>query len=91
MVSCSQKNQFPLARISFFLKNWFPLTAVTVSAGRKKLSSKVTVSIREKNPPLAGFKDSFKNKFSRDRKKLSLAESLRKYIKKWFVLAIRFH
>ena len=46
-----------------------------VSASRKKLLSKVTVSIREKNPsPIAGMKDSFKNTFPLDRtKKLSPA------------------
>ena len=43
------ENQFPPARISSGFKNWFPL---------KKLSNKVTVSIREKNPsPIAGMKD----------------------------------
>ena len=54
MVSTSQaRNQFPPARISSVFKNWLPL--MTVSASRKKLSSKVTVSIREKNPsPIAG-------------------------------------
>ena len=44
--------------------------AVTVSASRKELSSKVTVSIREKNSsPIAGKKDSFKNTFPVDREK----------------------
>ena len=60
---------FPLARksvsttrISSVFKNWFPLMAI--STGRKKLSNKVTVSIRERNPsPIAGMKDSFKNTF----------------------------
>ena len=43
---------------------------MTVSTSRKKLSSKVTVSIREKNPsPIVEMKDSFKNTFSLDRKK----------------------
>ena len=66
---------FPLvrkspARISSVFKNWFPLVAVTVSTSRKKLSSKVTVFIREKYPsPMAGMKDSFKNTFPLDRKK----------------------
>ena len=77
------ENQFPQARISSVFKNWFPL--MTVSASRKKLSSKVTVSIREKNPsPIAGMKDSFKNTFPLDRKRsFPRQESL----KKWFVLA----
>ena len=44
------ENQFPPARISSVFKNWFPLIAVTVSTCRKKLSSKVMVSTREKNP-----------------------------------------
>ena len=45
-----------------------------VSTRRKKLSSKVTVFIAEKNPsPIARMKDSFKNKFPLDRKKLSPA------------------
>ena len=82
------KNQFPSARISSFFKNWFPFIAVTVSASRKKLSSKVTVSIRERYPsPIARMKDSFKNTFPLDRKKtFPHQESLKKY-KKWFVLA----
>ena len=80
------ENQFPQARISSVLKNWFPL--ITVSASRKKLSSKVTVSIREKNPsPIAGMKDSFKITFPLDRKKsCPRQESLKKY-QKWFVIA----
>ena len=63
--------------------------AVTFSASRKKLSSKVTVSIREKNPsPTARMKDSFKNKFPLDSKKRSRAGvSGKTYKKKWFVLA----
>ena len=63
--------------------------AVTVSASRKKLSSKVTVFIREKYPsPIAGMKDSFKNKYPLDRKKSFLRqESLKKKYKKWFVPA----
>ena len=51
-----EKKWFPLARKSVptrknksVLKNWFPLIAVTVSVRRKKLSSKVTVFITEKN------------------------------------------
>ena len=77
------ENQFPPARISSVFKNLFPFIAVTVSASRKKLSSKVTVFIREKYPsPIAGMKDSFKNKFPIDRKKLFLRqESEKKYIK----------
>ena len=58
---------------------------MTVSVNRKKLSSKVMVSINEKNPsPTAGIKDSFRNTFPLDRKRrLPRQESL----KKWFVLA----
>ena len=41
------ENQFLPVRISSVFKNWFPLMAVSTS--RKKLSSKVKVSIREKN------------------------------------------
>ena len=80
------ENQFPPARISSVFKNWFPL--MTVSASRKKLSSKVTVSIREKNPsPIAGMKDSFKNTFPLGRKKsFPRQASLKKY-KQWFALA----
>ena len=61
---------------------------MTVSTSRKKLSSKVTVSIREKTPsPIAEMKDTFENTFPLDRKKsLPQQESLKKY-KKWFVLA----
>ena len=66
--------------------------AVTVSASRKKLSSKVTVSIREKNPSsIAGMKDLFKNKFplkknlslllSNIKKSFLWQESLKKNIK----------
>ena len=80
------ENQFPPARISSVFKNWFPL--MTVSASRKKLSSKVTVSIREKNPsPIAGMKDSFKNTFPRDRKRSFPRQEFLKKQKKWFVLA----
>ena len=80
------ENQFPPARISSVFKNWFPL--MTVSASRKKLSSKVTVSIREKNPsPIAGMKDSFKNTFPRDRKRSFPRQEFLKKYKKWFVLA----
>ena len=43
---------------------------------RKKLSSKLKVSIREKNPPIAVLKDSFKNKFPLDRRKAFPARSL---------------
>ena len=64
------ENQFPPAIISSVFKNWFPLITLTVSASRKKLSSKVKVFIREKNPsPIGGMKDSFKNKFPLDRRK----------------------
>ena len=85
------ENQFPPARISSVYKNWFPLTVVTVSAGRKKLSSKVTVFIWEKNPsPIVGKKNSFKNTFPLDRKEnFSQQEYLKKY-KKWFVQARNF-
>ena len=87
-----ERKWFPLARklvlparISYFFKNWFLLTAVTVSTSRKKLSSKVTVFIREKYPsPMARTKDSFKNKFPGDRKK---AFSGRSPSKNWFELA----
>ena len=48
-----------------------------VSTRRKKLSSKVTVFIAEKNPsPIARIKDSFKNKFPLDRKKSFSGKSL---------------
>ena len=48
-----------------------------VSASKKKISSKVKVSIREKNPsPMAGMKDSFKTKFPRHRKKAFSGRSL---------------
>ena len=63
---------------------------MTVSASSKKFKvSKVTVSIREKNPsPIARMKDSFKNTFSLDRQKsLSPAEVSEKICKEWFVLA----
>ena len=90
-----ERKWFPLARklvlparISYFFKNWFLLTAVTVSTSRKKLSSKVTVFIREKYPsPIAGMKDLLKNKFSLDQKKLAPAISFGKMYKSWFVLA----
>ena len=54
-----------------------------VSASGKKLSNKVTVSIRVKNPfPIAGIKYSLKNAFPLDRKKTFLRlESLKKNIK----------
>ena len=46
---------------------------MTVSTSRKKLSSKVTIFIREKYPsPIAGMKDSFKDKFPLGRKKTFL-------------------
>ena len=79
------EDQFPPARISSVFKNWFSL--ITVTASRKKLSSKVTFSIRQKHPsPIAGMKDSFKNTFLLDRKKsFPRQESLKKY-KKWFVI-----
>ena len=73
------ENQFPPARISSAFKNWFPVRAVTVSASRKKLSSKLTVFIREKYPsPMARTKDSFKNKFPGDREKAFSGRSLSK-------------
>ena len=34
------ESQFPLARKSFVFKNWSPLIAVTVSAGRKNFQVK---------------------------------------------------
>ena len=74
--------QFSPARISSVFKNWFPLIEVMVSASRKKLSSKVTVSIREKTPsPIAGMKDSFKNKIPLDKKSFLRLEFLKKCIK----------
>ena len=77
------ENQFPPTRISSVFKSWFLLIAVTVSSIRKELSSKVTVSIREKNrSPIAGMKDWFKYTFPIDRKKSFLREEARKkYIK----------
>ena len=79
------EDQFPPERISSVFKNWFSL--MTVTASRKRLSSKVTFSIRQKHPsPIAGMKDSFKNTFLLDRKKsFPRLESLKKY-KKWFVI-----
>ena len=48
---------------------------MSVCTSRKKLSGKVTVSTRQKNPsPIAGMKDWFKNAFPLDRKKSSLQE-----------------
>ena len=74
--------QFSPARISSVFKNWFPLIVVMVSSSRKKLSSKVTVSIREKTPsPIAGMKDSFKNKIPLDKKSFLRLEFLKKCIK----------
>ena len=60
-----------------------------VSASRKKLSNKVTVSIKVKNPfPIVGIKYSLKNTFPLDRKKSFLRlEYLKKKYKKSFVLA----
>ena len=47
---------------------------MTVSASRKNISSKVDGFHYRENPvPLAGMKDSFKNTFPLDVKKLSLA------------------
>ena len=64
---------------------------MTVSANRKKLSSKVTVSIREKNPsPITGMKDSFKTSFPLDRKKTFPRQESLKKCTKWFVLARKF-
>ena len=78
LVSTSKNN--------FNFKNWFP--PMTVSASRKKLSSKVTVFIREKNPsPISGMKDSFKDAFPLDRKKSFPRQGSMKKYKKWFVLA----
>ena len=64
---------------------------MTVSASRKKLSSKVTVSIRDKNhSPIAGMKDLFEDTFPLDRKKsFPLQESIEKD-KNWLVLARKF-
>ena len=71
------ENQFSPERISFVFKKWFPLIAVTVSVRRKKLSSKVTVFITEKNrTPTARMTDSFKIKFPLDRKKAFSSRSL---------------
>ena len=67
---------------------------MTVSASRKKLSSKVTVSIREKNPsPIAGMKDSFKNTFPLDKKKKIFQEVISEKIQKMVCASqkTRFH
>ena len=81
------ESQFPLARIiSFVLKNWSPLIAVTVSASRKKLSSKVTISIREKNA-----NEGFIQKYVSTRQKINLSPAglSEKIYKKWFGLACK--
>ena len=55
---------------------------MTVSASRRNLSSKVTISIKEKNPsPIAGIMDSFKNTFQLDRKEAFPGRSLGKDMK----------
>ena len=74
MVSTSRKISFHRQEYVLSLKNWFPLISVTVSASRKNISSKVDGFHYRENPvPLAGMKDSFKNTFPLDVKKLSLA------------------
>ena len=63
---------------------------MTVSTSRKKLSRKVTVSIREKNlSAIAGMKDSFKNTLfvQLDRKRNFSRQEFLKKFKKWFLLA----
>ena len=58
------ENQFLPESISSVL---FPL--MTFSTSRKKLSSKLTDSIRDKNlSPITGMKDSFKDAFPLERK-----------------------
>ena len=60
-------------------------------ACRKKHSSKVEgFHLRGNLFPVAGMKDSLKNKFSLHGKKLSLGEVSEKYKKEWFILAIKF-
>ena len=64
---------------------------MTVSTSIKRLSSKATISIREKIPsPIAGMKDSFKIKLPLDRKKAFPAGVSEKIYKKWFVLARKY-
>ena len=72
------KNWFPLARklvftiakIRFVFKKWFRHISVTVSAGRKELSSKIDGFYYTKNSfPIAGMRDLLKNTFALDGKK----------------------
>ena len=61
---------------------------MAVSASRKKLSSKLPVFIRGKNPfPIARMKDSFKNTFPLDIKRSFLWKEFLNKCKKWFGLA----
>ena len=79
------ENQFPPARISSVFENSFP--SMVVSASRKKLSSKLPVSIRGKNSfPIARMKDSFKKTFL-DRKRSFLWKEFLNKCKKWLGLA----
>ena len=73
------ENQFPPARISSVFKNWFPLIAETVSTCRKKLSSKMMVSIREKNPFFNSRNEGFAQQLvsTRQKKELLQQESLK--------------
>ena len=41
MFEAMEENEFPLARIRFVFKKWFPLISMTVLASRKEPSSKV--------------------------------------------------
>ena len=81
------KNQFPPARISFVLNNSFPFIAEMVFDSRKKLSSKVKTSIREKNPcQWPEWRIRSKLSFRETEKKLFPAGVSEKIYKKWFVL-----
>ena len=66
-----EENELPLARIRSVFKKWFPLMSVTISASRKVQSSKVGgYHLRENLSPIAGTKDSLKNTFPIEGKKL---------------------
>ena len=71
------KKWFPLARKwvstiknKSIFKKWFTFISVTVSASRKELSSKADSFQEKENPPIAGMKDSLKNTFPLDGRKL---------------------
>ena len=65
------KNEFTLARIKSVFKQWFPLVSVTFSASRKELTSKVDgFHCRENFSLIAAKKDSLKNRFPLDGKRL---------------------